>query len=125
MLAFGSSMRSFPKLFGARVRALREEQQLRVIDVAALIGCDASYYYSIERGDSTPSFELLMAIAKSLKVDEADLFTWPGTGIRHDLRELVRQAPNALLPDLRTQLDEWLPPRGPTKASAKSKPPRR
>jgi transcriptional regulator with XRE-family HTH domain len=118
-------MRSIHKHFGARVRALREEQQLRAIDVAALIGCDPSYYYSLERGDNAPSFALLMAIAKTLKVDEADLFTWPGAGPRHDLRELLRQAPNALLHDLKAQLESLVPTRPPTKAPAKGKPPRR
>jgi transcriptional regulator with XRE-family HTH domain len=118
-------MRSIPRLFGARVRALREEQQLRAIDVAALIGCDPSYYYSIERGDSTPSFELLMAIAKSLKVDEADLFTWPGVGPRHDLRELLRLVPNPLVPELRARLEDRTPPTGATRPPAKNKPPRR
>jgi transcriptional regulator with XRE-family HTH domain len=118
-------MRSIHKLFGARVRTLRREQQLRAIDVAALIGCDPSYYYSIERGDSAPSFALLMAIAKSLKVDESELFTWPGTGLRHDLRELLRQAPNATLPELKAQLESLVPAKPPTKATAKGKPPRR
>jgi transcriptional regulator with XRE-family HTH domain len=117
-------MRSIHKLFGARVRILRREQQLRAIDVAALIGCDPSYYYSIERGDSAPSFALLMAIAKTLKVDEAELFTWPGAGLRHDVRELVRQAPNAMLPELKAQLEEMVPTT-PSKTPAKHKPPRR
>jgi transcriptional regulator with XRE-family HTH domain len=118
-------MDSTHKHFGARVRTLRKEQQLRAIDVAALIGCDPSYYYSIERGDNAPSFALLMAIAKTLKVDEADLFTWPGLGPRHDLRELLRQAPNALLPELKADLDARIPTRPPTKAPARGKRPRR
>jgi transcriptional regulator with XRE-family HTH domain len=100
-------MRSIPKLFGARVKALREEQNLEPPAMAALLGFDLSHYYAIERGAHTPSWELLVAIAKALKVDEADLFTWPGSGIRHDLRELVRLAPAAALPALREAL---LPP---------------
>jgi transcriptional regulator with XRE-family HTH domain len=83
-------MQSIHKLFGARIRHLREEQKLSAVDVAALIGCDVSHYYSIERGTHPPSFALLVAIAKVLKVDEADLFIWPGNGLRHDLREQIR-----------------------------------
>jgi transcriptional regulator with XRE-family HTH domain len=92
MLASHARMHSIHKLFGNRVRQLREEQQLGAADVAALIGCDVSHYYSIERGAHPPSFALLLAIAKTFKVDEADLFTWPGSGLRHDLREQVRLA---------------------------------
>jgi transcriptional regulator with XRE-family HTH domain len=90
-------MQSIHKLFGSRVRQLREEQDLGATDVAALIGCDVSHYYAIERGTHPPSFALIVAIAKTFKVDEADLFTWPGSGVRHDLREHVRLAnPQAL-----------------------------
>jgi transcriptional regulator with XRE-family HTH domain len=83
-------MRSIHQLFGSRLRQLRQEQQLAAVDVAVLAGCDVSHYYSIERGTHPPSFALLVAIAKVLAVDEADLFTWPGRSLRHDLREQIR-----------------------------------
>jgi transcriptional regulator with XRE-family HTH domain len=92
MLASHARMHSIHKLFGNRVRELREEQHMGAAEVAANIGCDVSHYYSIERGAHPPSFALLLAIAKTFKVDEADLFTWPGSGLRHDLREQVRLA---------------------------------
>src|ERR1700748_2365789 len=93
MLASHARMHSIHKLFGSRVRQLREEQQLGAADVAALIGCDVSHYYAIERGTHPPTFVLIVAIAKTFKVDEADLFSCPGSGIRHDLREQIRLAP--------------------------------
>lgn len=92
MLASHARMHSIHKLFGNRVRQLREEQHMGAAEVAVHIGCDVSHYYSIERGAHPPSFALLLAIAKTFKVDEADLFTWPGSGLRHDLREQVRLA---------------------------------
>ena len=104
MLASHARMHSIHKLFGHRVRQLREEQQLGATDVAALIGCDVSHYYSIERGAHPPSFALLLAIAKTFKVDEADLFTWPGSGVRHDLREQVRLTPPPALAALKAAL---------------------
>ena len=104
MLASHARMHSIHKLFGHRVRQLREEQQLGAADVAALIGCDVSHYYSIERGAHPPSFALLLAIAKTFKVDEADLFTWPGSGLRHDLREQVRLATPPALAALKAAL---------------------
>jgi transcriptional regulator with XRE-family HTH domain len=99
-------MQSIHKLFGARIRKLREEQKLSAVDVAALIGCDVSHYYSIERGTHPPSFALLLAIAKVLKVDEADLFIWPGSGLRHDLREQIRVIPAPSLSEVKAALDE-------------------
>ena len=104
MLASDARMHSIHKLFGHRVRQLREEQRLGATDVAALIGCDVSHYYSIERGAHPPSFALLLAIAKTFKVDEADLFTWPGTGLRHDLREQVRLASPPALASVKAAL---------------------
>ncbi len=104
MLASHARMHSIHKLFGHRVRQLREEQQLGAADVAALIGCDVSHYYSIERGAHPPSFALLLAIAKTFKVDEADLFTWPGSGLRHDVREQVRLATPPALAALKAAL---------------------
>jgi transcriptional regulator with XRE-family HTH domain len=106
-------MRPIHKMFGARVRELRDEQQLSAAEVAALIGCDVSHYYSIERGDHMPSFDLLLAIAKTFKVDEADLFTWPGSGLRHDLRESIRLAPNASLVEIKGRLEELSSPKAP------------
>jgi DNA-binding XRE family transcriptional regulator len=57
--------------------------------------------YAIERGDHPPSFTLFLEFAKLYKVDEADLLTWPGTHMRHDLREVIRFTPNAELEELR------------------------
>jgi transcriptional regulator with XRE-family HTH domain len=113
MLAFDPRMHSIHKLFGNRVRQLREEQQLGAADVAALIGCDVSHYYSIERGAHPPSFALIVAIAKTFKVDEADLFTWPGAGLRHDLREQVRLATPPVLSALKVSLAEGTPEAAP------------
>jgi transcriptional regulator with XRE-family HTH domain len=98
-------MQSIHKLFGGRVRQLREEQKLSAVDVAALVGCDVSHYYSIERGTHPPSFALLLAIAKVLKVDEADLFIWPGSGLRHDLHEQIRHVPAPSLSEVKEALD--------------------
>jgi transcriptional regulator with XRE-family HTH domain len=106
VLASDAHMLSIHKLFGGRIRQLREEQKLSAVDVAALIGCDVSHYYSIERGTHPPSFALLVAIAKVLKVDEADLFIWPGNGLRHDLREQIRLVPPPSLSDVKEALDE-------------------
>jgi transcriptional regulator with XRE-family HTH domain len=97
------------RLFGQRIRELRLEQGLRATDVAAHLGVDSSHYYGIEAGRNSPSFEVLLAMSKVLRVDEADLFTWPGTGPRHDLREQIRVGPPPALAELRTTLEAIAP----------------
>lgn len=105
VLASPFAMRSIHQLFGSRLRQIRREQQLGAVDVAALVGCDVSHYYSIERGAHPPSFALLVAIARALEVDEADLFVWPGSGLRHDLREQIRLTPSSSLSELKAAFD--------------------
>ena len=97
------------KLFGQRVRELRLEQGLRATDMAALLDVDTSHYYGIEAGRNSPSFDLMLALSKALRVDESDLFTWPGAGPRHDLREQIRIGPPPALAELRTKLEEIAP----------------
>ncbi len=101
MLLSPSRMRSIQKLLGERLKEMREQQKLRVVEVAASLGVEPGTIYAIERGDHPPSFALFLDFAKLYKVDEADLLTWPGTHPRHDLRELLRLTPTAKLGDLK------------------------
>jgi transcriptional regulator with XRE-family HTH domain len=80
------------KLLGARVKAFRDQSRLRVAEVAAALGVDPSTLYAIERGDHPPSLRLLSDFARLYQTDEALLLTFPGTHLRHDLREQVRLA---------------------------------
>jgi transcriptional regulator with XRE-family HTH domain len=104
------------KLFGQRVRELRLEAGWRATDMAAHLGVDSSHYYGIEAGRNSPSWDVLIAMSKALRVDESDLFTWPGTSPRHDLRERIRVGPPLALSELRATLEEIapLPVRPPT-----------
>lgn len=101
MLRSPSQMRSVQKLLGARLKEMREQQNLRVVEVAAALSVEPGTIYAIERGDHPPSFTLFLDFAKLYKVDEADLVTWPGTHPRHDLRELLRLTPAAKLDELK------------------------
>lgn len=121
MLASSTSMRPVSKLLGARIKELRLEQHMSAIEVAAHLDVDSSHYYAIERGTANPSLAGIIALAKAFKVDELDLFVWPGTGARADLHEVVRRVPNASLAELKQQLEKHVP----AKAPAKTKPPRR
>ncbi len=99
-------MRPLLRLVGARIREFRESQSLSAPEVAALVGCDVSHYYAIERGAHPPSFDLLLSIAHTLKVDEADLFVWPEASLRHRVRELVRRLPHRKLAEAEARLIE-------------------
>lgn len=120
MLLLDVQMRSIRKSFGARVRELRIAQDLDVKTAASALAIDPSTLYSIERGQNTPSFGLMIAMAKLYKVDEAAMFIWPGTHPLHDAWELLRRAPPDKVGDLLRVLEaevaksrvKLLPPAG-------------
>jgi DNA-binding XRE family transcriptional regulator len=90
-------MPAVKKQFGARLKQLREEQGLKVDDVAQWVGVDRTHVYGLERGDVWPSIDLAISLATVYRVDTADLFTFPESHVRHRFRELVRLVPNAKL----------------------------
>jgi transcriptional regulator with XRE-family HTH domain len=58
---------------GARVFALRQQQKLRLIDVADRAGLSKAYLSQIETGKRVPSLALLLSLAEVLGVKIADL----------------------------------------------------
>lgn len=88
---------SVRKALGARLKQLREEQGLKVEQVAHWVGVDRTHLYGLERGDVWPSLELLISIAAAYRVDPADLLVFPEQHVRHKFRELARLLPNAKL----------------------------
>lgn len=111
VIVLDAQMRSIRKCFGARARDLRKAQHLDVKNAAAALDIDPSTLYSIERGRSTPSFGLIIAMAKLYKVDEAALFVWPGTHVRHDVWEKVRVASVVTLSEAMPEIDQLLAPK--------------
>lgn len=59
---------------GRRVRALRESQRLTQDEFARKCGISVSFASLLERGERSPSYETLLAIAEALGVPVADLF---------------------------------------------------
>lgn len=108
MLRFDALMRSVRKLLGTRLKQLREDECLTAAQAATAVGIDVSHLYGIERGDYAPSLETLTALATLFKIDMADLFTYPGTHLRHDLRELIRSISNAKLPAVKAAIERAL-----------------
>jgi transcriptional regulator with XRE-family HTH domain len=83
------------KRLSARLRALRKEQALSVKRVATLLDVSEQHVHGMEGGyGSQPSLNTIEDLARIYKVDEADLFVFPGEGIRHDIREELRRVPS-------------------------------
>jgi transcriptional regulator with XRE-family HTH domain len=56
------------KLFGQRVRELREQQELSQEAFADKVGLDRTYVSGIERGTRNPTLATMQRIAKGLSV---------------------------------------------------------
>ncbi len=59
---------------GRRVKALREAAQLTQEDFAQRSGISVSFASLLERGERSPSYETLFAVAEALKVEVSELF---------------------------------------------------
>ena len=62
------------RAFGARVRALREEQGLSQEALAHAAGLDRSYMGGVERGQRNVALDNIHRIADALNVEAGDLF---------------------------------------------------
>jgi len=59
---------------GKRLRALRNEQGLTLVQLGQQVGLSASYLSQIERGETMPSLSRLTTIAKALDVEVGYFF---------------------------------------------------
>jgi transcriptional regulator with XRE-family HTH domain len=87
LLAFHRNRRPEPEplwreALGRNLRATREEQGGRLVDIAERAGISPQYLSEIERGRKEPSSEMIAAVAGALGVELADLLD----GIAHDVR---------------------------------------
>ena len=85
----------FLKSLGDRLRLLREAQNMKQPKVAELLDVSVSHIFNTEAGKNKPSLSLLEDFARLYRVDECDILTFPGEGIKHDLREEIRKIPTA------------------------------
>lgn len=102
---------------GTRLKLLREEQGLTVLEIAGATRVHKSTIYNIEAGRHPPSMKHLVELARALHCDELDLLCFPGDP-RHDVAELLRRAPLPIVLAVRSTTSEML-------AGAERKPPRK
>lgn len=74
---------------GRSLRAIREEQGGRLVDIADRAGISPQYLSEIERGRKEPSSEMIAAVAGALGVDLPALLV----NIAGDITDDVRQRP--------------------------------
>lgn len=79
------------EVLGRNLRATREEQGGRLVDVAERAGISPQYLSEIERGRKEPSSEMIAAVTGALGVDLATLLTGIAGTVRQ--RGGVRQGP--------------------------------
>ena len=77
------------EVLGRRLRAVREGQGRRLIDVAERAGISPQYLSEIERGRKEPSSEMIAAVTGALGVDLAGLLI----GIAGDVRRMRGAGP--------------------------------
>jgi XRE family transcriptional regulator, regulator of sulfur utilization len=63
-----------PRLFGKRVKAARRAAKLTQEELAETAHLNPKYLGQIERGEKSPSFEMILELAKSLYISPALLF---------------------------------------------------
>ncbi len=61
------------KKLGKNIKKAREEANLTQEQAAVKAGIHVNYFARVERGEQTPSVEVLEEIAKAVKVRAADL----------------------------------------------------
>ncbi|MGB3439680.1 MAG: helix-turn-helix transcriptional regulator [Actinophytocola sp.] len=81
-------------VLGPRLRATREEQGERLVDVAEKAGISPQYLSEIERGRKEPSSEMIAAVTGALGLELADLLI----GIASDVRRRRAAARPSVLP---------------------------
>ena len=58
------------KISGAKLRRTREDQCLKVIELAEAAGCSHWNIYKIEQGDAQPSSQVYARLKAKLQVDD-------------------------------------------------------
>jgi transcriptional regulator with XRE-family HTH domain len=85
-------------IFGARLKAIRQERRLTQEQLAKAVGVDYKHLGAIERGQKAPSFELIGRLAAVLKIEMYKLFLKPedeSTDFESDLEAVLLEVTKA------------------------------
>lgn len=87
----GSVPGSDPRQIGARLRQLRADRKLTILELAAKAGVSAGIISQIERGNSNPSMKTLQRLRTALGVNLWE-FLDPKSGVPNEDMPFVRRA---------------------------------
>lgn len=80
------------QMLGKRIKELRGRRGYSQEVLSERMGVSAKYLSSVERGKENPTLDLLVKLAKALKVDLGDLFNFRWLGLREvELRAKVTE----------------------------------
>ena len=77
------------RLMGARIKSLRRGRGLTQEQIAERTGLSVNYVSRIERGLENPTLDTLLGLAKALKVEPLDLFTFEHEDDPRRLRQFL------------------------------------
>lgn len=84
-------MMTSKKLFGARIKKLRESKGWTQEYLAEKMDISPNYLSSIERGKENPTFDMLMNLSDGLEVEMWELFDFGHEVSRKELREMLNR----------------------------------
>lgn len=87
-------MMNSKKLFGIRMKSLRENKGWTQEVLAERMDISTHYISSIERGKENPTFDMLMKFSAALKVDMWELFDFGHEASPRELREMLKRFAN-------------------------------
>ncbi len=77
------------RLIGIRTKSLRRARGLTQEELAERTGLSVNYLSRIERGLENPTLDTLLGLAKALKVEPLDLFTFEHEADPKRLRQVL------------------------------------
>ncbi len=84
------------KLFGRRLKSLRENKGWTQENLAERMDISSNYLSSIERGQENPTLDMLIKISGALKVEMWELFDFGHEASPDKLREMLSKFTNEL-----------------------------
>lgn len=96
------------RLLGARIKSLRRGRGLTQEQVAERTGLSVNYLSRIERGLENPTLDTLLGLAKALKAEPLDLFTFEHEADAKRLRQLLARLVGEAREDQLSQMTKVL-----------------
>jgi transcriptional regulator with XRE-family HTH domain len=105
-LATAMRSQTVRKMFGARIKQLRREQEITGPDLAILMGRHQTFVSHLESGRNATNLDTLSLLAETLELDEKDLLNFPELSVRNTVVELTRRVSDDVLYEVKEFLTQ-------------------